>query len=282
MQTLEVIKEGSKGIAVIKWQQFLIGQGYTIGSADGLFDEEVADATADFQLKNNLIPNGIVGNLTYAAAVNYGFVIALEIASFQGISLNATDGLIEWDKVAANPNLTIGFTYLKATEGTKIIDSSYEANKKYALQNGLLVGSTHVFKTDESGSEQAKHLLNTINNIEEGILAPSLYFAPATLDKNNVQTVIAELHAFIDEVTNTLGISPIIYTNYNSWVNLLGNPIEFNEYKLWIGEYAPSFPKMFGGWTEWALWQYTNTGFVTGIPHTHVAITKYNINSRLI
>lgn len=282
MQALEVIQEGSKGIAVIKWQQFLIQKGLLHSKADGLFGPLTKDATLAFQQSHNLLSNGVVGNFTYAAAVADGLLIALDIASFQGIDVYHGDGLIEWDKVVSNPNLTIGFAYIKATQGTTFTDDAYKANRKHALLNGLRTGSYHFFEVDEPADKQADHFISVVNSLSFGEIAPALDFEPTSLNKANISKVVDGLHVFLSKVWSAFGISPLIYTNHNSWVNVLGNPIEFNNYRLWLAEYAPSFPKLFGGWTEWALWQYTEKGFVRGVPGNSTDLNKYNQNSQLL
>jgi D-alanyl-D-alanine carboxypeptidase/Putative peptidoglycan binding domain len=70
---LHVIKINSEGQLVTDWQFFLIGQGFYEGIADGKFTEEVKNATIEFQKKNNLQPDGIVGNKSFGAAMQLGF-----------------------------------------------------------------------------------------------------------------------------------------------------------------------------------------------------------------
>lgn len=72
--TMETIKLGSKGEAVRLWQYFLLGQGYEIGFADGVFGKNTHNATVDFQTKSNLFADGVVGKNTYNVAdkLNFG------------------------------------------------------------------------------------------------------------------------------------------------------------------------------------------------------------------
>jgi len=61
-----------------------------------------------------------------------------------------------------------------------------------------------------------------------------------------------------------LGVPPVIYTNRITW-RTLGNPTQFTGYELWIAQWGVNVPSLFGGWTNWKYWQYTNAGTVTGI-----------------
>jgi hypothetical protein len=71
---MKVLKKGSTGPGVKKWQQFLHGQGFVFDKAsDGKFDKETVQKTKDFQAKYKLPPDGIVGNATFGKAMQLGF-----------------------------------------------------------------------------------------------------------------------------------------------------------------------------------------------------------------
>lgn len=71
---LKVLKRGSAGDEVTKWQDFLRGQGYLIDST-GMFDDATVDATERFQRKHRLDVDGVVGNQTFGKAGLIGFEI---------------------------------------------------------------------------------------------------------------------------------------------------------------------------------------------------------------
>jgi peptidoglycan hydrolase-like protein with peptidoglycan-binding domain len=69
--TMPTIRKGStEKAAVITWQSFLLGQGYSqVGTADGVFGTNTHNATIAWQDGNGLKPgDGIVGPKTWAAA----------------------------------------------------------------------------------------------------------------------------------------------------------------------------------------------------------------------
>jgi len=72
---LSILKLGSTGPYVFNWKAFLRGQGFNV-SLSGLFDNDTFVATKEFQKKNDLSVDGIVGNQTYGKAAMLGFVIA--------------------------------------------------------------------------------------------------------------------------------------------------------------------------------------------------------------
>lgn len=68
-----LIKIGSKGPLVKKWQEFLTGLGYSLGKADGDFGNKTFRATIEFQKKYNLKADGIAGKNTFDKAMVLGF-----------------------------------------------------------------------------------------------------------------------------------------------------------------------------------------------------------------
>ncbi|MFH1656155.1 MAG: M15 family metallopeptidase [Candidatus Nealsonbacteria bacterium] len=66
---MKTVQVKSRGEDVKKWQHFLIGQGLLNDIADGIFGLITEIATKAFQRKYNLFPDGIVGQLTYAKAM---------------------------------------------------------------------------------------------------------------------------------------------------------------------------------------------------------------------
>jgi hypothetical protein len=78
MANLEVLRIGSSGAAVKKWQYFLVGQAFYHGEVDGDFGPRTQEATIDFQKAHALQPDGIVGNKCYGTAMLLGFGIAVD------------------------------------------------------------------------------------------------------------------------------------------------------------------------------------------------------------
>jgi hypothetical protein len=75
---MQLLKAGMKDAGdsndIERWQQFLIGQGFDPGIADGDFGDNTRDATIAFQKANGIEPTlGIVGNKTMARAMELGF-----------------------------------------------------------------------------------------------------------------------------------------------------------------------------------------------------------------
>ena len=60
-------------MSVRAWENFLAGQGYYWLEVDGVFDDDLHDASASYQKSKGLTPDGVVGPKTFAAALQDGF-----------------------------------------------------------------------------------------------------------------------------------------------------------------------------------------------------------------
>lgn len=63
-----VLKRGSTGDDVKVWQAFLVGQGYSVVTVDGVFGAQTEDSTKGFQRAHALLADGVVGPETKALA----------------------------------------------------------------------------------------------------------------------------------------------------------------------------------------------------------------------
>lgn len=71
---LRVLRKGDKGKDVERWQIFLIGRGFKDKLlSDGDFGQKTHDASVEFQKQHNMLADGVVGNKTFAKAMELGF-----------------------------------------------------------------------------------------------------------------------------------------------------------------------------------------------------------------
>jgi len=62
-----VLRLWSRGYYVLYLQSALASAGYNVGPLDGIYGPMTMQAAIDFQLDNGLVPDGIVGPMTWAA-----------------------------------------------------------------------------------------------------------------------------------------------------------------------------------------------------------------------
>jgi len=188
----------------------------------------------------------------------------------------------------------IQFVYAKVSEGRGYTDPFFSGNVNKAKAAGIPIGGYHF----------ARPSLNTA--IQEATFFVQLLSATNTdldpvldLEDTNFNGTAAELvqwtRDFVKHVTKETGRQVILYTakwyadRYNGFNNQL------SDLRLWCARYADpqtTIPPDFGGWTQYTIWQYTDSGQLNGVrgnvdldyavslqalgyrPSTHVSITK--------
>ena len=70
---MQILRRGGEGDEVRRWQRFLIGQSLLRSAADGVFGPVTERATRAFQRRAKIDVDGMVGPMTYAAALQRGF-----------------------------------------------------------------------------------------------------------------------------------------------------------------------------------------------------------------
>lgn len=177
---------------------------------------------------------------------------------FDGIDISRHQGKIHWDELTdENPQLR--FVYIKATEGSSIVDPFYKRNFKAAKERGLLVGSYHFLTWRTSMERQVDNFLSNIDLSQQDLLLLVDIEKDGTRNwkRDVIQKNLAE---FIRLVKQRTGHSPMIYTN-EAYYHLNLYP-EFNHYRLFIANYNVP-PELSGA--EYDIWQSSKRGRVRGI-----------------
>ena len=191
-----------------------------------------------------------------------GLGYALEPAgpiAYDGIDVSEFQGDIDFESVRADG---IDLVYIKSSQGTDFVDPYFEQNYEGAKGAGLLVGVYH-FVTADTVSEaeaEAEFFAETISGKEiDGKLA--MDFEEFTGLSNEEVNAISL--AFIEELQRLTGKEIVIYSDAFNATNVFDEAL--TEYSLWVAEYGVEEPSDDVIWENWAGWQYSDTGQVSGI-----------------
>lgn len=178
----------------------------------------------------------------------------------RGIDISHYQDNINWDKLqdAIIHNAPIRFIFVKATEGTDIIDENFNLNFYQARKCELIRGAYHFFSTTSSADRQARFFCKVVQLEDEDL--------PPVLDVENLGSLTPEqlrkeVLTWMNYVERYYGVTPILYTYYSFKQKYLNTP-EFDKYPLWIAHYYEPKLKYEG---KWAFWQHTDAGRVDGI-----------------
>jgi lysozyme len=147
----------------------------------------------------------------------------------------------------------------KATQATNWSDSTYAARKQQALAAGLWWGAYH-FGTNADGAAQAQYFLSKVNPGPTDLLALDFEENPQS------QMTIAQAEQFVTEVFNQTGRYPGFYSDALAGKMLGNNNSEIlANCWFWRAQYGTSEPIVPPTWSTWTMWQYTESGPVSGI-----------------
>lgn len=178
---------------------------------------------------------------------------------YDGIDVSAFQGDIDFDSVKAGG---IEFVYIKASEGTTLVDPKFEDNYAGAKDADLLIGVYHFVRAQNVSEAQAeaRFFAENISGKEiDGKLAMDFeVFTGLTNEQVNEISV-----AFIDELINLTGKEVVIYSDASNATDVFDESL--TEYSLWVAEYGVEEPSDAVIWDTWAGWQYSDAGQVSGI-----------------
>jgi GH25 family lysozyme M1 (1,4-beta-N-acetylmuramidase) len=206
-----------------------------------------------------------------------------------GIDVSHFQWVVPWENLR---NAGIDFTFIKATQGERVRDPRFLVHWALSQDAGLVRGAYHFFDQGPTGKSQAENFVRAIDagGLGPGELAPVLDLERRKqsgwpglhedLAGRERAKTLDEIRAFLSTVESELGIAPMIYTDWGSWQDLLGDPQDFTRYGLWVARYWGPHrgddlnpanrgmmlaPKLFGGWPAWTFFQFTQVGQLAGI-----------------
>jgi lysozyme len=144
---------------------------------------------------------------------------------------------------------------MKATQGTGLVDQTFQANIKAAQAAGIPTGAYHFFTTADPKAQAELFLKNVSENSD---LRPVLTVEPPYGGPGWGDSLEGNMKIWLDLVEKKMGCAPIIFTGAGFLKNIKSP--EFGRYPLWIMKYSPSDPVAPAPWTKWTLWQYTDHG----------------------
>lgn len=178
--------------------------------------------------------------------------------AYEGIDVSVYQGEIDFEKVKAAGKEVV---YVRAGYGTSE-DERFRENAAAARRAGLRLGF-YFFVTAETtaeAEEQGRYFAGLIREVP--------YTCRPAVDFEEyrdlpVETLNEIALAFARTVEGETGHTPAFYTNVSS-VESRWKPA-LTRYPLWVAEWGAERPASLGNWTEWAGFQYSNTGRVDGI-----------------
>lgn len=199
----------------------------------------------------------------------YGSVTYPE-GKVRGIDVSHYQGEIDWERLrkAQLQGVPLSFIFVKATEGTSLIDENFNLNFWNARRNNIVRGAYHFFSTKTPARDQAKFFCKFVQLEDEDL--------PPVLDVEAIgdlspQKLRAEVLVWMNLVERHFGVTPILYTSYKFKTSYL-NTKDFDRYPYWIAHYYVDTLTYKG---NWHFWQHTDAGKIDGI-RGYVDVNVFN------
>lgn len=197
-----------------------------------------------------------------------------ESVVYNGIDVSRHQGKINWETIKKNPK--VQYVYIKATEGSDLIDDSYRYNIREARKAGLKVGSYHYLSNKSSATTQFRNFATTAVREEQDLIP---VIDVEVCKQWTPQQLRDSLMLFAKMVEDYYGCKPIIYTYETFYRSYLGKA--FAHYPIFIAKYPKTpneKPNIEGA--KWVMWQFSEKGRIPGI-NGNVDLSRFNTGRSL-
>lgn len=176
----------------------------------------------------------------------------------QGIDVSHHQGAIRW---AALPR-TVGFAYIKASEGGDHRDARFAENWTGARTAGIAHGAYHFFTLCRPGAEQATNFMAAVPR-DPGMLPPAvaLEFGGNCAARPTPEALVRELRAFLSRTDAHFGQPTILHLTREFDAGY-GISRRFARHPLWL---RSLFIEPDWGARPWTMWQASSVRRIPGI-----------------
>jgi lysozyme len=180
-----------------------------------------------------------------------------------GIDVSRWQQRIDWALVKKMRvgDTKVGFVFVKATEGTYIVDPQFERNWEQLATHKIARGAYHFFHPNLSPKDQALHFARTVR-LKSGDLPPVVDIEEVNgMSEDQVRRYTKQ---FLEMLRIKYGVKPIMYTGRDFYRRHFAGRAEFEGYPLWIANYRVN-ELCLPDDKQWQFWQHSDEGNVHGI-----------------
>jgi GH25 family lysozyme M1 (1,4-beta-N-acetylmuramidase) len=171
-----------------------------------------------------------------------------------GIELTKWNG--KWDAARAKSAGAI-FAFIQASRATTP-DPLFSANWSKAKDANLFRGAYHRLDKATPAQDQVDCFLGLLYD-DQGELPIAVQIEAKDFELTDGHA-FGCLKEFIEKV-NAQGITPMIATSAESWLDPEGNFLDWTRYPLWVADPASqASPQIPAPWTQWTFWKFSEKG----------------------
>ncbi len=183
-----------------------------------------------------------------------------------GIDVSHYQGTINWASVKS---AGIQFAWIKATEGTGTKDAQFSANYTHAYNNNVIRGAYHFARPDLStGAAQATYFANNGGGwSKDNLTLPGMLDLEGGCYSKSASAMQSWILDFYNTYKAKTGRDVVIYTSAGWWSSCTGGWGGMAaKSPLWAASWTSAAnPTLPSGFSVATVWQYTDSGSVSGI-----------------
>ncbi|TMK54669.1 MAG: hypothetical protein E6G59_02025 [Actinobacteria bacterium] len=207
-------------------------------------------------------PSSSVGAFAVVTLYRHGYIRpnnpSLQDYPVRGVDVSSFQGAIDWPQLVSAG--TLGFAFIKATEGAHTHDARFLQN--WTATSGLIARAPyHFFSFCSGGDEQAQNFLRFLPDTGELPAGVDIEFAGNCKHRPSYAVIRQQLRIFLNDVESVTRRKPIIYVNGASYARIVQR--YFSGYPLWVREVITGPPV--GSFPALTFWQYAGNGRVAGV-----------------
>ncbi len=198
---------------------------------------------------------------------NYYFLCEDTCTHIHGIDISHYQGDVFWEHVGDNSKMS--YVYIKASEGSTIIDEKYKSNIELAHKYGLKVGSYHFFRPTTNLTEQLENFKSQCRPGDQDLI-PMIDIESA--GGLSIDQFCDSLFCFLEMIEKAYRQKPLLYSGRNFYNKYLAWKVD--DYPLMIAQYTEDEEPILIDGRDYTMWQYSAKGKINGI-NTYVDKSRF-------
>lgn len=173
-----------------------------------------------------------------------------------GVDVSAYQGNVDWRELRRQG---VEFAFIKATEGSGMVDRCFAKNWENAQAAGVPAGAYHFFSYDSPGETQAENFMAQVP-VTPGELPPVVdieFYGDKAQNPPDRETVREILDPLLERLESHYGQKPVLYVTYRTYKLYIQG--EYEDYPLWVTR-----PLLAPLDKDWTFWQYSHSARLSG------------------
>jgi lysozyme len=187
----------------------------------------------------------------------------------EGVDVSYYDGNVDWASVKASGRQ---FAIARVSDGTGFMDPQFASNWSGIKAAGMVRGVYQFYRPEDDAIAQANIVISGVGSIGPGDLPPVLDVEVTDGESN--ATIVGGITTWVSQIRSKLGVEPMIYASPGFWDGLSGTS-GLSDTHYWVANWGVSCPELASPWSSFSVWQYSDTGSVSGISD-QVDLDRFN------